>query len=144
MKINSYQFHLFKAGHKSEEFRTQIGFDLRWKNNSVKPLKIAIDNQIKHISLLYANGNRKFFTAIARITDDLTFHQNRTLIKAFFKSQFKYLSLTWMFHRRTINNKINLLQERALRMIFNDKTQLLKNILKNLTSLLFIILIFSQ
>ena len=113
---------MLKAGHKSEEFRTQIGSDLRWQNNSVKPLKIAIDNQLKHISLLYANGNRKFFTAIARITDDLTFHHNTTLIKAFFKSQFKYCSLAWMFHSRTINKKINLLQERALRMIFNGET----------------------
>ena len=30
-------------------------------------------------------------------------------------------SLTWMFHSRKSNNKINLLHERALRMIYNDQ-----------------------
>ena len=50
-----------------------------------------------------------------------TFHQKRTLMKAFFESQFRYCSLTWMFHSRKSNNKINLLHERALRMIYNDQ-----------------------
>ena len=77
------------------------------------------------------------------ITNDLTFHQKRRLIKAFFKSQFKYLFLTWMFHSQTSNKKINLLHERTLRMIFMMKLSYLKN-LKKFTSLLFIILIFSQ
>ena len=33
-----------------------------------------------------------------------------------------------MFHSRTSNIKINLLQERALRMIYNDQTSLLKRL----------------
>ena len=75
------------------------------------------------------------------VTNDLTFHQKRRLIKAFFKSQFKYLFLTWMFHKQV--TKILICYMRLIRMIFMMKLSYLKN-LKKLTSLLFIILIFSQ
>ena len=43
------------------------------------------------------------------------------LMNAFFKSQFKYCTIIWMFHSRCLNNKINRLHERCLRMIYNDK-----------------------
>ena len=32
----------------------------------------------------------------------------------------QYCPLTWMFHSRKLNNKINRLQERALRLVYND------------------------
>ena len=62
-------------------------------------------------------------SALARISYYLTLHQKRTLIKASFESQFRYCSLTWMFHSRKSNNKINLnlLHERVLRMIYNHQ-----------------------
>ena len=60
-------------------------------------------------------------TALTRIFYFLTFNQKRTLIKAFFESQFNYCSLTWMFHRRKSNHNINLLRERALRMTYNQQ-----------------------
>ena len=42
------------------------------------------------------------------------------LFKGFFDSQFKYCPLTWMFYSRNTNHKINLLHERALRLVYND------------------------
>ena len=44
----------------------------------------------------------------------------RILSKAFFESQFKYCPLTWMFYSRSTNNRINHLQERALRLVYDD------------------------
>ena len=41
-------------------------------------------------------------------------------MKTFIQSQFKYCPLTWMFHNRTLNSKINKLHERALRIVYND------------------------
>ena len=41
-------------------------------------------------------------------------------MKTFIESQFNYCSLIWMFHSRTINNKINRLHERALRIVYSD------------------------
>ena len=123
MKMNSDQCYLLVVGHEFEQIWAKIGTDLIWESNSVKLLGITIDNHLKfdkHISLLCAKATRKL-SALARISYYLTFHQKRTLIKGFFESQFRYCSLTWMSHSRKSNNKINLLHERALRMIYNDQ-----------------------
>ena len=45
----------------------------------------------------------------------------RILNKAFIESQFGYCPLIWMFHSRTLNNKINKLHERSLRLVYNDQ-----------------------
>ena len=41
-------------------------------------------------------------------------------MKAFITSQFGYCPLVWMFHSRRINNRINRLHERSLRLTYND------------------------
>ena len=123
VKMNSDKCHLLMAGHKFEQICGKIGTDLIWESNSDKLLGITIDNHPifdKHISLLCAKANRKL-SALARISYYLTLHQKRTLIKVFFESQFRYCSLTLIFHSRKSNNKINLLHKRALRMIYNDQ-----------------------
>ena len=42
-------------------------------------------------------------------------------MNAFFTSQFSYCPLTWMFHSRKLNNKIDRLHERCLRVVCNDR-----------------------
>ena len=51
-------------------------------------------------------------------------------MNAFFKSQFSYCPLSWMFHSRTLNNKINRLHERCLRIIYNDNTSSFTDLLE--------------
>ena len=46
---------------------------------------------------------------------DLNKHRN--LIKSFITSQFSYCSLIWMFYSCNINNKINRIRERTLRLV---------------------------
>ena len=50
-------------------------------------------------------------------------------MNAFFKSQFSYCPLVWMFHSRTLNNRINKLHERCLRIIYNDKVSSFQELL---------------
>ena len=50
----------------------------------------------------------------------LTFSKLRLLLKSFVQSQFAYCPLIWMFCSRTLNNRINKLQERALRILYKD------------------------
>ena len=45
-------------------------------------------------------------------------------MKAFITSQFSYCPLVWMFHSRTMNNRINTLHEKALRPIHTNKPNL--------------------
>ena len=41
-------------------------------------------------------------------------------MKAFIESQFNYCPLIWMFHSKTMNNKINRIHERALGLVYSD------------------------
>ena len=100
MKMNSDKCHLLVVGHKFKQIWAKIGTDFIWESNSVKILGITLDSHLKfdkHISLLCAKANRKM-SALARISYYLTLHQKRTSIKVSFESQFRYCSLTWMFH----------------------------------------------
>ena len=46
--------------------------------------------------------------------------QRRSIMKAFICSQFGYCPLVWMFRSRKINNRVNSLHERALRVVYRD------------------------
>ena len=50
-------------------------------------------------------------------------------MKASIESQFQYYPLVWMFHSRTINNRINKLHERALRLVYKDDQYTFKQLL---------------
>ena len=41
-------------------------------------------------------------------------------MRTFIESQFNYCPLLWMFHSREMNNKINKLHERALRVVYKN------------------------
>ena len=41
-------------------------------------------------------------------------------MKAFIEFQFNYCPLTWMFYYRTMNNKVNRIHERPLRLVYSD------------------------
>ena len=74
-------------------------------------------------------------TALTRFTL-LNEKQRRRLFKAFFESQFNYCPLIWTFHSRTLNSKINKLQERALRIVFDGSTSSYEELLKKNTRIL--------
>ena len=46
--------------------------------------------------------------------------KRRIVMNSFFNSQFNYCLLVWIFYSRSINNKINRLLERVLRIVYND------------------------
>ena len=51
-------------------------------------------------------------------------------MKAFMESQFNYCPLIVIFHSRTLNNKINRLYERALRIVYSDYKSLFCELLE--------------
>ena len=50
-------------------------------------------------------------------------------MNAFIISQFNYCPLVWMCHNRGINDKINNLHYRALRIVYNDQTSTFEELL---------------
>ena len=92
---------------------------------------IKIDNKLRlnaHVEDLCKKASRKIH-ALARVTSYMTVSKRRTLMNAFFRSQFSYCSLMWMCHSRTLNNKINRVHERCLRIAYNDKLSSFQNLL---------------
>ena len=48
--------------------------------------------------------------------------KRRVLMNAFITSQFSCCPLVWMFHSRTLNNRINKIHEQALRLAYKNET----------------------
>ena len=51
-------------------------------------------------------------------------------MKLFIISQFGYCPLIWMFYSRTLNNKINSIHERTLRITYNDRKSSFEKLLR--------------
>ena len=67
---------------------------------------------------------------LARLSKIMSFKEKRILMKSFAEFQFGYCSLIWMFRRRKVNSKINYLQERSLRIVYNDYITSFEDLLK--------------
>ena len=61
--------------------------------------------------------------------------KRKMLLRAFIESQFCYCPLIWMFHSRTLNNKINRLHEKTLRIMYGDYKPKLDELLEKDDSL---------
>ena len=86
-------------------------------------LGITIDHELKfddHVNHLCKKASLKL-NALARIAPFMNVSKKRIIMKSFIESQFGYCPLIWMFHSRVLNNKINCIHERALRITYNDK-----------------------
>ena len=59
----------------------------------------------------------------------MSLSKKKILMNSFFNSQFSYCPLIWMFHSRIMNNKINRLHERCMRLIYGDKTSSFEELL---------------
>ena len=53
--------------------------------------------------------------------------KRRSLMKAFITSQFNYCPLIWMLLYMQLNNRINKVHERALRLVYKDNNKLTFN-----------------
>ena len=87
-------------------------------------LGITINHELKfddHVNYLCKRAGLKL-NALARIAPFMNVSKNRIIMKSFIESQFGYCPLIWMFHSRELNNKINRIHQRALRITYNDKS----------------------
>ena len=58
--------------------------------------------------------------ALGSTANYVSLEKIRIVMKTFIESQLNYCPLIWIFHSRTINNKINRLHERTLRSVYSD------------------------
>ena len=91
-------------------------------SNAEKLLGILLDsklNFVSHITSLCKKSEQKL-SALTRMNHYLTPDQKLLLLNSIVKSQFSYCPLIWMFTSRYLNNALNSIHERALRLIYND------------------------
>ena len=120
MKTNNDKCHLITTSNSSSS--VTLGNKTINSASSVNLLGILIDQKItfsEHIIQLCKNGNQKLH-ALARVAKYLSKEKLKILMNTFIESQFRYCSLIWMFHSRTLNNKINRLHLRALRIVYKN------------------------
>ena len=89
--------------------KTLLGININYK------LKFHV-----YVGIIGQKANRKL-NALAKITNYMELPKNRILMNAFFTIQFNYCPAIWMFHSRSLNNKINGFFKLCQGIIHNNK-----------------------
>ena len=120
MKINTEKSHLLVSG--KDNIVAKIDNHCIKSESQQELLGILIDSNLTfegHINNICKKTSSKL-NALARISPYMEIQKRKMLMKSFVTSQFGYCPLIWMFHSRTLNNKINSIHERALRISYED------------------------
>ena len=82
-----------------------------------------------HTNNLFKKLSQKL-NALARIAPYMYLEERKTVFKAFVACQLWYCPFVWLFHSRSLNNKINYLYERALKITYGDISSSFQDLLK--------------
>ena len=133
MKLNADKCHLLVIGQRCDDpVAVKIGNAEVVNSSEEKLLGVHIDSKLSfdhHVSKLCQNASNKLY-ALARISPYMDHNKLRILMRAFITSQFQYCPLVWMFHNRQLNQKINEIQERALRITYKDTESTFRDLLQ--------------
>ena len=130
-KMNADKCHLLICNH-CDDLSVNIDNETILGSKDVKLLGITIDNKLdfgKHVAKLCSKVSLKLH-ALARISSFIHADKLRIIMKAFIESQFGYCPLIWMFHSRMLNNRINNLHERALRIVYKNSSLTFEELLQ--------------
>ena len=133
MKVNAEKCHLmFFSNTKSTNIEIKINNEVIHESPEEKLLGIIFDKTLSfkaHVTSLYKKANQKLH-ALSRIAHYMDSEKLKHVMKAFILSQFTYCPLVWMLSERGLNNKINHLHEKALRIAYKDDVSDFKALLE--------------
>ena len=118
-KMNPDKCKLLVCNYDRDCF-IKIQDEIIQSSKSVKLLGITITNKLdfsEHVKKICNKANSKLH-ALARISKYISSDRLKILLRSFVESQFSYCPLIWMFHNRSLNNRINNLHERSLRLVY--------------------------
>ena len=127
MKPNGEKCHLLVTTEKSVSSNID-GSNVTNKKEQ-KLLGIKFDSSLSfegHITNLCKKASQK----LQAIVNYMDLPKKKVLMKAFITSQFSYCPLICMLHSRTLNNGINNIHERALRLTYKDNKSSFKQLLE--------------
>ena len=136
MKSNSDKCHLIVANATNRTYTSSsfiyLENEFLENEDSVTLLGVKIDKSLnfnEHVTNLVKKGNQKLH-ALMRISRFLSEDKLKLIMKTFIESQFNYCPLVWMCHSRILNNKINKLHERALRVVYKNNEMTFQELLE--------------
>ena len=131
-KLNDDKCHLMIFGNKGSKATVTIRSSTVKESEYEKLLGITFDKKLsfrKHIEDLCKKANQKLH-ALACLPTYIDPLKLEILINSFIASQFNYCPLVWMFHDRELNSKLNLIQERVLRLVCKGSETECENLMK--------------
>ena len=131
LKANPDKFHLVLS-EKDTSLSIEVSGFVIENQLSAKLLGIKIDNKLsfnEHVKVLCSKASQKLH-ALARVRNYMNLKQSKILMKTFILSHFGYCPLVWMLHSRKLNNRINRIHERALRLVYKDNVSSFDELLK--------------
>ena len=130
MKANADKCHLLSS--MCNNTTIQICNESATNSKPQKLLGVIIDKELRfntHVTDLCNKASKKL-NALTRVSPYMDLPKKRLLMKSFISSQFHYSPLVWMLHSRTLNNRINRIQERSLRIVYNDQISSFETLLE--------------
>ena len=118
--MNAGKNHLLVSGNVRSKAKIDNNYTEAEKEQVL--LGITIDSNLtfeNHINNICKKASQKL-NALARVAPYMNMQKRIIIMKSFVTSQFGYCLLIWMFHSRRLNNKINSIHERALRITYQD------------------------
>ena len=134
MKANPGRCHIVLSNKKTE--KVKIKDVVLISNVEEKLLGTSLGSELKfekHITGICNKASQKIHV-LSRITSYMSLNKLRLLTKTFVESQFNYYPLIWMFHSRRLNNKMNNVHEKALRIVYSDYKSTFQELLDKDTS----------
>ena len=123
MTLNPGKCHYMVIGGRDLSHEIMLSNSKIISSNEEKLLGIFLDSELifqSHIGSLCRKASQEI-KSLARLKNFLTSDQrNLLLLDTVIKSQFTYCPLIRMFTSRYLNNTLNNIHERALRLIYND------------------------
>ena len=136
MKLNHAKCHFMLFGNNSPGISVNIGTSCIEQSDKEKLLGITLDKNLNfnyHVAEICKKAGQNHH-ALARVAKVMDQEKLKTVMNAFILSQFSYCPVIWMFHDRSMHNKINKIHERALRIAFKDMSSKFEDLLMTAAS----------
>ena len=130
LAIKNSQILIFsKIIQKGENLVIILGLSLLFSGRKTSGLYLCFIIKKAHVKKLCKKACQKL-NALVRIAPVMNVDKKRMIMKTFIESQFGYCPLVWLFHSRSLNNKINWIHEISLRITYNDRSSSFQNLLE--------------
>ena len=126
MVLNSGKCHFMYLGQFAVNgtfVYNNIKMKKRWGRETIRSnYKLRVKSHVKY---LFQKTSQKLW-ALSRLINYLNDSEKNMIFNALIKWQFSYCPLVWMFYSRQTKNMIHKIHERALIIVLNDTSVILR------------------